>query len=49
MPLSTKVIHVSVKWVDGQWELLNGGSAKMGEGRGQTGYGLIQVNTHKKK
>lgn len=32
MPLSTKVIRVPVKLVDGQWELLYGGPVKVREG-----------------
>jgi len=32
MPLSTKVIRVPVKLVDGQWELLYGGQVKVREG-----------------
>lgn len=32
MPLSTKVIRVPVKLVDGQWELLYGGAVKVCEG-----------------
>lgn len=32
MPLSTKVIRVPVKLVDGGWELLYGGAVKVKEG-----------------
>lgn len=32
MPLSTRVIRVPVKLVDGQWELLHGGPVKVREG-----------------